>query len=104
MSLINNFYRKVSSDFKSSTLDFKLETYYLCVTFDCSKILGRIKVSTPYQYLIEFDSFWNIDYVEVLKIYDLKSTNKLESTFLVLCNYELYVSEIVYQYYFNFTA
>jgi hypothetical protein len=37
-------------------------------------------------------NFWNIDYVERLDLYPLKSINRMESEFLSLCDYNIYVS------------
>ncbi len=44
-------------------------------------------------------SFWNIDYYEHLYIYSLKSINRMESEFLSLCNYNIYVSAAMYTSY-----
>lgn len=44
-------------------------------------------------------SFWNIDYVERLDLYPLKSINRMESEFLSLCNYNIYVSAELYAEY-----
>ena len=44
-------------------------------------------------------SFWNIDYVEQLEIYGLKEVNRMESEFLSLCNYNIYVSADAYEQY-----
>lgn len=46
-------------------------------------------------------SFWNIDYVDCIRVYTLKATNRLESTFLALCHYELFVTEAKYEKYFS---
>ncbi len=46
-------------------------------------------------------SFWNADYVEVLKIYPVLATNRMESTFLALTGYELFVSEKLYERYYK---
>lgn len=46
-------------------------------------------------------SFWNIDYSEALKLYPLKSINRMESEFLSLCNYNIYVSADLYANYYN---
>lgn len=43
--------------------------------------------------------FWNIDYVERLDLFPLKSINRMESEFLSLCNYNIYVSAELYQGY-----
>ena len=51
--------------------------------------------------LFAADSFWNADFVEVLKLYPVPATNRMESTFLALCNYELYVSENLYEKYYK---
>lgn len=39
--------------------------------------------------------------MEVLKIYPVQATNRLESAFLALCSYELYVSERLYDNYYR---
>ena len=52
-------------------------------------------------FLSLFVSFWNADFVEVLKLYPVAATNRMESTFLALCNYELYVSESLYEKYYK---
>ena len=44
-------------------------------------------------------NFWNIDYVEHLELYDLKATNRMESEFLSLCAYNIYVSMDTYKEY-----
>jgi hypothetical protein len=47
-------------------------------------------------------SFWNIDFVESLpQYYSLQACNQLESTFLALCQYQLYVSEELYDEYYD---
>ena len=45
--------------------------------------------------------FWNIDFSEALKIYPIDATNRLESLFLTLCDYELFVSESLYDKYYK---
>ena len=45
--------------------------------------------------------FWNIDFVEALRFYPVKATNRLESTFLALCDYELFVPESLYDKYYK---
>lgn len=45
--------------------------------------------------------FWNADFVDYLKLYPVQATNRMESTFLALCNYELYVSEKLYERYYK---
>ncbi len=45
-------------------------------------------------------SFWNIDFTEVDDLYDLDAVNTLESEFLVLINYNLFVSPQMYASYF----
>ena len=46
------------------------------------------------------DIIWyNVDFVENLKMYSLKSINRLESEFLSLCNYNIYVSAEAYEQY-----
>lgn len=45
--------------------------------------------------------FWNVDFVSSLKLFPIDSTNRLESTFLALCSYELYVSEKLYERYYR---
>lgn len=44
-------------------------------------------------------NYWNIDYEEHLGIYPLKSINRLESEFLSLCDYNMYVSAELYANY-----
>ncbi len=46
------------------------------------------------------DSFWNVDYVDALGIYQLKAINRMESEFLSLCQYNLFVSAELYGQYF----
>lgn len=47
-------------------------------------------------------SFWNIDFVETLpQFYSLYACNQLESTFLAMSGYELYVSESLYDEYYD---
>jgi hypothetical protein len=41
-------------------------------------------------------NFWNIDYVERLNLYPLKSINRMESEFISLCDYNIYVSAELY--------
>ena len=36
--------------------------------------------------------FWNVDYVDALKLYPLRSVNRMESEFISLCHYKVYVS------------
>lgn len=46
--------------------------------------------------------FWNVDYCDALHFYPLKSINRMESEFISLCNYDIYVSAELYsQYYYN---
>ena len=44
-------------------------------------------------------NFWNIDYVEALDLYPLKSINRMESEFISLCDYNIYVSAKLYASY-----
>lgn len=44
-------------------------------------------------------NYWNIDYEEHLGIYPLKSINRMESEFLSLCDYNMYVSADLYDNY-----
>ncbi len=37
-------------------------------------------------------NFWNVDYVEGLGLYPLKAINRMESEFISLCDYNIYVS------------
>ena len=46
-------------------------------------------------------SFWNIDFVEALEIFALKQVNRLESEFLSLCAYNIFVSAECYLMYRN---
>jgi hypothetical protein len=45
-------------------------------------------------------SFWNVDYVEALVLYPLKSINRMESEFVSLCEYNLFVSAEMYTQYY----
>ena len=46
------------------------------------------------------DIIWyNVDFVENLKIYSLRSINRMESEFLSLCDYNIYVSAEKYWQY-----
>lgn len=45
--------------------------------------------------------FWNIDYCDALKFYPLESVNRMESEYLSLCNYDIYVSAKLYEKYYN---
>ena len=40
--------------------------------------------------------------MEAINLYDIRATNQLESTFLALCDYELFVSEGLYDEYYKF--
>ena len=44
--------------------------------------------------------FWNVDYVDALAIYNLKSINRMESEFVSLCEYNLFVSADLYAQYY----
>lgn len=44
-------------------------------------------------------NYWNIDYEEHLGLYPLKSINRMESEFLSLCDYNMYVSAELYANY-----
>jgi hypothetical protein len=44
-------------------------------------------------------NYWNIDYEEQLNLYPLKSINRMESEFLSLCDYNMYVSAQLYEEY-----
>jgi hypothetical protein len=46
-------------------------------------------------------SFWNIDYAEALNFYPLKSINRMESEYVSLCDFHLYVSAELYANYYN---
>ena len=41
-------------------------------------------------------NFWNIDYVTALDLYPLKAINRMESEFISLCEYNIYVSAELY--------
>jgi hypothetical protein len=45
-------------------------------------------------------NFWNVDYVDALRIYNLKSINRMESEFVSLCEYNLFVSADLYTQYY----
>lgn len=45
-------------------------------------------------------NFWNVDYVDALNLYPLKSINRMESEFVSLCAYNLFVSADLYTQYF----
>ena len=45
--------------------------------------------------------FWNVDFVDCLKLYPVQATNRMESTFVALCSYELFVSEKLYERYYR---
>lgn len=45
-------------------------------------------------------NFWNVDYVDALNIYNLKSINRMESEFVSLCEYNLFVSADLYTQYY----
>ena len=45
-------------------------------------------------------NFWNVDYVDALAIYNLKSINRMESEFVSLCEYNLFVSADLYAQYY----
>ena len=45
-------------------------------------------------------SFWNVDYWEQLSLYPLKSINRMESEFVSLCSYNLFVSADLYTQYY----
>ena len=45
--------------------------------------------------------FWNVDFVDCTRVFQLRATNILESTFLALCRYELYVPEHLYEKYYS---
>ena len=45
-------------------------------------------------------NFWNVDYVDGLGLYPLKSINRMESEFVSLCEYNLFVSADLYTQYF----
>ena len=44
--------------------------------------------------------FWNVDYVDALNLYPLKSINRMESEFVSLCEYNLFVSAEMYTQYY----
>lgn len=45
-------------------------------------------------------NFWNVDYVDQLNLYPLKSINRMESEFVSLCEYNLFVSAALYTQYY----
>ncbi len=45
-------------------------------------------------------SFWNVDYVDALDLYPLKSINRMENEFLSLCDFNLFVSAEMYTKYY----
>lgn len=45
-------------------------------------------------------NFWNVDYVDALNLYNLKSINRMESEFVSLCEYNLFVSADLYTQYY----
>lgn len=44
-------------------------------------------------------NFWNVDYEDQLNLYPLKAINRMESEFISLCNYNIYVSAHKYNLY-----
>ncbi len=46
-------------------------------------------------------NFWNVDYVEHLELYNLMAVNRMESEFISLCDYNIYVSAEKYGMYLN---
>lgn len=44
-------------------------------------------------------SYWNLDYVDGLDLYSLQSINRMESEFLSLCGYNIFVSQERYLVY-----
>ena len=61
------------------------------------KVLGGHQVSHRHS---SSDSFWNVDYVDALALYPLKAINRMESEFVSLCNYNLFVSADLYTQYY----
>jgi hypothetical protein len=45
-------------------------------------------------------NFWNVDYVEAMNLFPLKSINRMESEFLSLVSYNLFVSAEMYTQYY----
>ena len=45
-------------------------------------------------------NFWNVDYSEAFNYYSLKAINRMESEFLSLCGYNLFVSAELYSKYY----
>ena len=45
--------------------------------------------------------FWNVDYSDALNFYPLKSINRMESEFISLCDYNIYVGAELYATYYN---
>ena len=68
-------------------LIFQLETHNFRINGTVSQILGRYSVCILSISLLipPFFSYWNIDFVEPLGVYPLKSINQIEATFLGLC-------------------
>ena len=44
-------------------------------------------------------SFWNVDFEDQLDLYPLKAINIMESEFISLCDYNIYVSSLKYNQY-----
>jgi hypothetical protein len=75
-----------------------LEIAHVYCYITCFEVLGGYKVRIGnfyYKY-----SFWNVDYVDGLDFYPLKSINRMEGEFLSLCEYNLFVSAELYMKYY----
>lgn len=72
-----------------------LEQIMICGKIEIRDFNWRPLVFTAILLASKFweDIIWyNIDFVETLGIYPLKSINRMESEFISLCNYNIYVS------------
>lgn len=106
---ILKFMRKVIDKMQLATECIIISLIYLEKIMTTSKIEVRFTNWKPLVFTSillaskfwEDICFWNVDYCDNLAFYPLKSVNRMESEFLSLCNYDIYVSKQTYNQYYQ---
>jgi len=104
---IENFMRSVIDRMQLSSECIMITLIYIEKLMSTSKIEIRYINWKPLVFTAillaskfwEDINFWNVDYEDSLQLYPLKSINRMESEFVSLCNYNIYVSAQKYKMY-----
>jgi hypothetical protein len=106
---ILRFMRKIFDKMQLATECILVSLIYLEKIMTTSKIEVRFSNWRPLLFTSillaskfwEDICFWNADYSAALEMYPLKSINRMESEFISLCDYNIYVSAELYSNYYN---